>query len=175
MLKKPIIILGLLMLFCLSDLLYAQTLYVKKTDATQESIQLDDIRKITFPSNQIKLTKQNNQEVNFEMISVSYLSFTNYDSSEIVSIKPTINQSELTIELGPNNDYFEINYISNTTQMGYLEILDALGKKVLSFNKQLNKGANSVIIDISSLANGVYLSRILVDDRHKSFKLVKGK
>lgn len=173
MFKRPIIILGLLVSFGALSLLHAQALYVKNTDATQESIQLDDIRKITFPSNQIKVTKKDNSETSFAITAVRYLSFTDYGSGEVVSIKPTTDQSELTLNLNSNNNFIEISYISNSTQMGSLKILNALGKEVLSLNKQFNKGQNSLRIDISNLSNGVYLSRILVANTYKSFKLVK--
>lgn len=174
MIKKQFIIMTLLVSFGALSLLHAQSLYVKKTDASQEDFQLDNVRKITFPSNQIKITKVDNSEASFAITAVRYLSFTDYDAGEIVSIKPLSDESELTLNLNSNNNFIEINYISNVDQMGSLKILNALGKEVLSVNKQFNKGQNSLRIDISNLSNGVYLSRILVANTYKSFKLVKG-
>jgi len=77
--------------------------------------------------------------------------------SDIRAVNFEHTTAEVVIYPNPNNNQITIK--ANEQELQNIKIYNALGQDVTNLTKQLSKTDNSIIIDLSNLANGIYSVR----------------
>lgn len=73
----------------------------------------------------------------------------------------------------PSHDNFDVKLFSTEDGIGFLDIFDLVGQKVLSQSFPKSKGTNNINVNASSLAQGVYTLYINNTSRKKQLRFVK--
>jgi len=100
--------------------------------------------------------------------SVSAPRFVAHFTSLISEINEYKDNSEINIYPNPANDFIRISY--NENKVNYINIFNLQGQKV--FSEKLNKKENTFTINVSNLANGIYLLQFQTDKGFISRKLI---
>ena len=80
------------------------------------------------------------------------------------------NTNPLIIFPNPSSDFINVNYKSKTSHPQF-EIIDVMGRKVLSIKNQVSGVQNQ--IDISKLSQGLYLLKVTDGEFHFAKRFVK--
>ncbi len=70
---------------------------------------------------------------------------------------------ELTVYPNPANDQARLSFNSTTASPATIEIYSLLGEKMISISTEVVNGANSVILDFSTLASGQYVAQVRME------------
>src|SRR5690606_28842012 len=71
-----------------------------------------------------------------------------------------VSNTSVTVYPNPASDLFMIRFTSLETNHANISVIDDLGKTIISKNAIVSKGINSVQMNASSLASGIYSIRI---------------
>jgi hypothetical protein len=80
------------------------------------------------------------------------------------------NNSALAIYPNPANDFLTIKTENSKMQLNEIRVFDAQGKMVM--NQIVNAGEASVVLDISSLANGIYFVQGIAENEVMNKKVL---
>jgi photosystem II stability/assembly factor-like uncharacterized protein len=94
----------------------------------------------------------------------------NLITSVIHSNKPLV---QLLLSPNPASDAVTINYITNDASKVDIIITDVFGRTLLTRKLEARQGSNPFIINISSLASGIYLASIVDNGKLATVKFVK--
>ncbi len=72
----------------------------------------------------------------------------------------------------PASDHVTIMFNSNESNCSTLKVLNSFGQVMIGKNLSLNKGSNQIILSTGSLAEGIYLCRINVNNISYTSKMV---
>lgn len=154
-----------IIVFLLSGLgeLQAQTIYLKQNNGTQTVYSLSNIRKITFGSGNLIVTKTDNSTGVHALSDLQYLSSTNF----ITSIQQAnIETTSLLVYPNPVGGFFNINI----PEAGTIQLVNLEGKVIQS--KQVNKeGITSFSTEM--VPKGIYLCRYTNGVETKEVKIIK--
>ena len=131
------------------------TLYVKTKDGTQTGNTLSGIKKLTFPTGSVAVSKTNGTQQSYVLSTVRYLSFADYPTD--APLVETQDRSSLKLYPNPASNELSISYQAPQTGMVQLRIVDLQGHIVLEQQQQSNAGKNETTLNISSLPSGLYL------------------
>ena len=82
-----------------------------------------------------------------------------------ISIDKNQNVASLSLYPNPVNSVGELRFnLTQASSVG-LEVVDLLGKVMLSKNVSLNAGQQNIRFDVANLPNGVYLAKLSVNDK----------
>jgi hypothetical protein len=99
-----------------------------------------------------------------------------FEYSKIVSARITSEQSEVlsnvTLMPNPANDRFSIVFSSIVDAEAQIKVSNSLGQKIEDLNVNLKKGSNTITMDSSPWANGVYLIQLQTGIHKKILRLV---
>lgn len=146
----------------------AQTMYVKESTGTQTAYALDNIRKMTFTTGNLIITKTDNSNSIFELNELRYLNFT--DLSTSIEEPLYIQNQLLRIYPNPANNLLNIDLTRTEQSEGTLNIINIEGKVVIS--KQITK-VGVLALDISNLPNGIYLCHYKNATESETIKIIK--
>lgn len=154
--KLKILKLSVILLLGIGIALKAQTkLYVKEKAGTQTAFDLSNIKKLTFPANQMSVTKTDGSVLTYGLRNVRYLSFISLQTD----IMPIESLSSIYLTLYPNPvvDQLQISYELAKSGDVQLRIVDLQGK-VLSFQILSGQnGTNHATISVGQLPVGLYI------------------
>lgn len=72
----------------------------------------------------------------------------------------------------PCNEVVNIDFLSNATEEGSIQIFDAAGRLVISESTSLKQGMNHHIIDVKSLSSGVYMLSLRAKSQNMQTKII---
>ena len=113
------------------------------------------------------------QELNFE--GSDQTAFNNNSPGDTTSIDENQNVASLSLHPNPVNSVGELRFNLTQASTVDLEVVDLLGKVLLSKNESLNAGQQSNRFDVANLPNGVYLAKLSVNDEVsvEKFSIIK--
>ena len=143
--------------------LQAQTMYVKQSNGTQTDYSLSNIRKMTFGSGNLAVTKTDNSTGVYALNGMQYLSFSDY-TTDVQATK----SETATLQLHPNpvGDVLNIDLPG----AGTIQLLSLDGKVLES--KQTNTSGITTIAT-GRLTKGIYICRYSNGQEIKTVKIIK--
>lgn len=153
--KKLIIGATLLFGLGLSGLQAQTSMYLEQMNNTQTAFSLSSIRKLSFPTGNITVSKTTGSSDTYALSSLRYLKFGDTETA-IATIK---NQGDI-LQLYPNPvvDVLNIQLFLAEGQIGEIEILSIEGKVV--YKKVINSTTNVYQVNVSTLPKGIFLCKI---------------
>jgi PKD repeat protein len=96
------------------------------------------------------------------------------DFGASIGIDDVANQIGLNLFPNPSNDQTQLNFVLDKKSTVSIDLIDVLGRNVLNvYAGVLQPGEHNPTINLSSLSNGVYTVRMLVDGKLASKRLIK--
>jgi len=164
--SKPWALLGVALL--IGTLSQSQTMFVKKINNIQNNYSLASIKKLSFTTTNMKVQKNDNTEVATALNNISYLNFI----QNTVGIKESFNNERVFLKTYPNPVEYVLNIDFADVNLGNatISILSLDGKLLLTANVS---GKKDISINLSQLAQGVYICQLKTDKELKRTKLIK--
>ena len=148
--------------------LHAQTMYVKENKGTQTAFTLSNIKKMSFSSGNITVTKTDNTKGVFALYNLRYLNFT--DLSTKIEEPLSFQKRMLSVYPNPVRNVLNIDLTGTAQVEGTLIIFNFEGKTVL--NRQVSH-VGVLSLDISHLPKGLYLCRYANLTETRTVKIIK--
>ena len=165
MLKKIFVInfIFLAIAFLALEGLQAQTIYLKQNNGIQTDYPLSNIRKITFGSGNLIVTKTDNSTGVHALSGLQYFSYSDYLTAlQLANIKT----KSLFVYPNPVGDVLNINL----PRAGEIQLLNIDGK-VLQSKQVSMKGITT--FSTQMLPKGIYLCRYNNEEDTKTVKIIK--
>lgn len=154
----------LLLCVCTTIGLNAQgSMEVLKNDASKQSFELSNVRKLTFPTGNLVITPFIGSPVT---ISFAELRNLNFGNVKILEVPELI--SESTFEIYPNPTESDL-VIKGYERILQLTIFDLQGKRML----QMKPSTTDVTLNISEFARGVYVLQVTTTSQTLLKKIIK--
>jgi hypothetical protein len=169
---KVIFSIGIFLAICNTEIHATNFLYVREKSGTQTAISLSTIKKLTFPSGNLMLTKTDGSTSSFALTGLRSFNFA---SSGTTDVKVTTSQLIRSFALYPNpvvND-IQINYESSSAGQLQLEIIDLQGRLQIKELINIQTGTNSKTISVANLQKGIYVCRMINANKSESVKFLK--
>lgn len=143
---------------------------VKENTGTQTSYALTNIRKLTFPTGNMLVTKTDGSTNTYALSGIRYLNFTDLTTSIAKDIQAN---SNMMLYPNPVTDRLQISYESLKVGRVQVEIMDVQGKILYQQTINCQNGPNQAIIPVSQLSEGLYICRVQSDDKIEMSKFFK--
>ena len=165
-----LIMLFLLFLTGIAKVQAQTSLFITKKDNSQTVSLVSDVRKLTFPSGSVVLTKNDGSIQSYGIGDIKHISFIDYltqtsilqsEDNTGLFIYPCPAKNELTVSLPATNE--GNNIISIVNVQGQLVYKQALEKSI---------GTHSIKIDIANLTAGMYLLSLQNASKIETQKLI---
>ena len=169
---KVIFSIGIFIAICNTEIHATNFLYVREKSGTQTAVSLSTIKKLSFPSGNLMLTKTDGSSSSFALTGLRSFNFA---SSGTTDVKVTTSQLIRSFALYPNpvvND-IQINYESSSAGQLQLEIIDLQGRLQIKELINIQAGTNSNSISVANLQKGIYVCRIINANKSESVKFLK--
>ena len=150
--------------------LQAQNMYVKEKSGTQTTYSLSAVKKISFLSGNIAISKIDGNSDVYSLERIRYLSFRDLSTS-IIPLPTMLGVTEVQIYPNPVIDAFNIHLSKSENQNGIIEILSIDG--IIVYSKAINSHNNDFHVDVTSLSKGLYLCRINKGTSIETIKFIK--
>lgn len=134
----------------------AQNMNVTKTDGTLLSVQLNNLKKITFSSGNMVLNYTTGSADNLGIALISKVTFNSF-----TDVRNTLAENTIAVYPNPATNYILLKDIPGDAKE--IMVYSISGVKVMSLSGQISK------IDISSLKPGIYIVRV----QNQMFKFSK--
>lgn len=168
-LKRPMIVL-ILLLFVLGQIrLQAQNIYVVKNNGTQTIFSLSNLRKIAFSPGNVSIQKVDNTTGQYALSELQYLSFSDFKTGNDIQVIQT-GTADLLAYPNPATGYLNVIITSKYNKEGSICIL-ALDGKLMQL--QVTKGSGMETIDLSQLPQGIFICRYSNSKEIKTVKFIK--
>ncbi|MDA3817748.1 MAG: T9SS type A sorting domain-containing protein [Prolixibacteraceae bacterium] len=147
--------------------LQAQTIYVKESSGTQTAYTLSSVQKMTFSSGNVTVQKTDNSTAEYALSELKYLSFEDLTTG----IEQPVQQGASNLITYPNpvTDVLNIE-LTGVASRGTISILTLEGKLL---QEQKTDGANTAVLNLSQLSQGIYLCRYASTTEIKTVKIIK--
>lgn len=147
------------------------TLYVKEKAGTQTPNTLSSIKKLSFPSGNLAISKKDGSTSTFALNSIRYLSFTT-TSTDVQAVEIATG-SGLSLYPNPVADQLQISY--HTVQAGsvQLAIVNMQGSIVQQQSLSSQSGINQATILVAQLPVGLYILRLQSGTKLETIKFYK--
>jgi len=134
--------------------LHSQSLYVRPKTGTQTPYTLSTVKKLTFPSGNLVVTKTTGNADSYALSALRYVNFKDLTSglNEVTSMALSV------LYPNPVIDELNIKLVSAGHSGISIEILSLDGKMLLSKVPDINSGISR--INVSCLNKGFYLCRV---------------
>ena len=146
----------------------AQNIYVKEKSGTQTPYELSNIRKLTFSSGNLNVTKIDNATEVYSLSDLQYLSF--FDMTTEIEEILTENNSLLKVYPNPVTDNIIINISNMNDYQGVVNILNIEGRVVKTIEAN---GSEVISLDLSQLSQGIYICRYISSNEAQTIKFIK--
>lgn len=166
--NKCLKIFSVLLFLFLTQYGIAQTMYVKQVNNIQTTYSINNISKMTFSSGNILIDQINGNDIQYNLDSVRYIAFQLYtvDVQENKSI-----EQRISVYPNPVSSILNIDLRNIINERGTIQILSMNGSLLKSNPISPNSGTQQV--DVSHLAQGVYLCKIICGQKTETIKFVK--
>ena len=144
---------------------------VKEISGTITSYALSDIRKLTFPTGELIISFIDNTNETFSLSTIQLLKFSDLPTG--IDTEPKVESNNISFYPVPVNNELNINYMANVSAVLQIQIFDMGGSVVLKSNQNVYKGKNVLIINLSSLKQGLYICQIINGTTVQTKKIVK--
>ncbi len=148
--------------------LQAQNMYVKENAGTQTAYSLNNIRKLSFSSGKLTISKTDNSYDIYTLDSLRLLSFS--DSTSVHIDTENIANQDIRIYPNPVHNKLKIDLTAAAHSNGIVNILSLEGKVLKS---QEISGTDIISIDMSHLPSGTYICHFRNETEIKSMKIIK--
>jgi len=148
--------------------LQAQTMYVKQSNDLQTTYALSNVRKMTFLSGNLTVTKTDNSSGVYALSNMRYLNFSDLTSG--IEDPLRIQEQKLNAYPNPVSNVLNIDLAGTVEGEGTLSIISFEGKTVLS---QQVSHAGVLTLDLSHLPKGIYIYQYRNATQLKAGKIIK--
>jgi len=148
--------------------IHAQTIYLKNKNGTQTAHNLAGIKKITFSSGNLNITKSNNNSELCLLNDLRYISFSDYSTN--ISEKEIEPPLKLKVFPNPVQNILNIDISEKNSTDGNIMIYDTGGRLMSS---TLIDYSGVIIINTSHFPKGIYICKFISKEEIKSVKIVK--
>lgn len=147
-------------------------LNIKSKSGTIDSYAISTIKKMTFSSGNMTISKKDLTANSFVITAVSHMFFGNDMLNNAVKIDNNLN-NKLCLYPNPSVDLMSVRFSSKSSDKVLVAVIDLQGRIVLkeTFSSQL--GINSHVINVSELHHGLYLIQLQHDNVIESTKFIK--
>lgn len=166
--NRIIKILSVLFFLFLTQYGMTQTMYVKQIDNIQTTYSINNISKMTFSPGNILIDQINGNDVQYNLDSVRYIAFQLYTVG--VQEHNAIEQ-KISVYPNPVRSILNIDLRNIVNESGTIQILSMNGSLLKSNPITSNSGCHQV--DVSNLAQGVYLCKINCGHKTETIKFIK--
>ena len=143
---------------------FAQNLYVRNTDDTQDIYTLSSISKLSFSDGNVTVHKTDNSTAVHAINEIRYISFINFIGIDM----PDEQANMLTVYPNPANNLLNIILPSDKLG-GEMQVFGIDGKTLISC-----KITNSqTVINLNALPQGIYLCRYVHGTYTETVKVIK--
>ena len=146
------------------------SLQVKDISGTQTSYVLSSIRKLTFATGNMTVSGTDGSTHNFALANVRNMNFSNLTS--VAEVDKDADGS-LTIYPNPVKDLLRIHYVSTSVENVQLQLLDIQGRIIYQQQLKALQGINPVEIPVGTFQNGLYLCRVVGENKSEIRKFIK--
>ncbi|MFB6342482.1 T9SS type A sorting domain-containing protein [Saccharicrinis sp. FJH62] len=143
---------------------------IEKLSGESSTYTLGNINKITFPSENIRLSFKEGSEVMILLNDIKLVSFSNNVVTEIRFKEETGDTHLFPV---PATKLLNINYQQTNENSPLITIYDAQGKEILKDIISVTHSSNLITIDIGHLKSGFYFLRIQGKDHGFTEKFIK--
>ncbi|MCK9422694.1 MAG: T9SS type A sorting domain-containing protein [Bacteroidales bacterium] len=155
----------------LTGLQAQNALKVKEKSGTETSYNLDDIRKLTFLSGNLIVSKTDGIIQMYTLSNIRFLDFGNAVTS--IDQYTLLENSSLQVYPNPVIDEFTFTYQFANKGSFQIDIFDLQGKVVLTKTESHTEGMDRFKINVSKLPKGLYLCRLLNGSSIETRKFLK--
>lgn len=143
----------------LTGLQAQNVLKVREKSGTQTSYTLNDIRKLTFSTGNLTVSKTDGT---MQMYALSNIRFLNF-GDVVTSIDKSTLLENRSIQIYPNPvvDEFTLTYQLTNKGSIQIDIVDLQGKVVFTKTVSQTEGIDQLKINVSKLPKGLYLCRLI--------------
>lgn len=168
---KLIILLSLWIVF--SSLQAQDTMFVISNNGSNSQFLISSLRSLTFQTGSLHVNKLDGTNDFFQISSINKLFFSKVVKTGFINSEFGFN--ELSLYPNPVLSQLQIEYFSTSLRQGEISIVDLNGKIV--FEQKITNviGENKLIIDITTLTNGIYFCRINIGNKMDISKFIKSK
>lgn len=146
----------------------SQTMYVRQINNIQTTYSIDNISKMTFSSGNILIDQINGNDVEFYVDSVRYIAFQLYT----VGIQENRSDNQkISVYPNPVCSILNIDLRNMSEDNGTIQIISMNGCLLKSI--PIPSGEKLLQIDVSGLAQGVYLCKIICTTKSETIKFIK--
>ena len=155
----------------LAEVQAQSTLYVKEKAGTQTAFALNNVRKLTFPTGNITVNKNDGNTSTYTLSDIRYLNFTDLTAG----VSQFANKETDNIILFPNPviDELKVSFQSAGTGSLQVDIMDVQGKVLHQQSINSSNGTNLFSINIAQLPQGLYLCRLQNGNKLETIKFLK--
>jgi hypothetical protein len=150
--------------------LKAQNTLIVKEAGKQASFSLGNIRKITFTDGNMIISQAGGNYQHFGLTDIISMDFINIPTDTKLSDKQG---SIFTLYPVPVNDQLHIRFGETRSSIVQIEIADMLGRVVYRPVIHEMVGNGEEVIDLSQLAKGYYICRLLYGDQIETCNFLK--
>ena len=140
------------------------SLYVLEKSGTQTKFAFSDIQKLTFPSGNLLVSKNDGNSTTFALANVRNLNFVGIPNG----IDLPAENSNFVLFPNPVNNEFKISL--QNTENAEIEIFDLQGRIL---QKQIIYNSNEVSVNVTQLTKGLYFCKINNGKTSKTIKFIK--
>jgi len=164
--KKIILFFVLISLFRLGN---AQSMYINEQTASQRAILLSSISFLSFQNGNLIINEKSGAKQSVVLSNIKTLIFKT--ATSLIAL----DGEGFTAKVFPNPaaDYLNIQLPKHNGNRIVIQILDLSGSVLYSTNSPKLSWENSYSISLNSLKAGLYLWRIIVDEKIYNHKFIK--
>jgi hypothetical protein len=159
---------ALLSIICIE--MQAQSLFLKENNGTQKTIDLITINKLCFSADTLIIEEKDGDTKNYGFNDLRYLNFIDILSNTENKVS-TRSIGLLQIYPNPTTDRLNIKINKPKHTPGIIEVLSLEGKSL--YFQQIIGTENNLYIDVSQLPHGIYLCKIVANDKTEVVKFIK--
>lgn len=136
--------------------LQAQTMYLKSKSGMQTAYSLRDIKKMTFSSGNLVVTKTTGSQHTYALNGFRYLNFENLTTDIVTAGKKDV--ATLLLYPNPALEVLNIQFSDEQQHAFIIEIFSIEGRVV--YREKLNPHSHVHQINVSALPKGFYLCKL---------------
>lgn len=165
--RIKIIVIGLLALGSVG--LRSQTLKLVQENGEVIIYSFNEIRKITFETDNMLITGLDNVEKEFTLQSFQQVNFTD-TSTQVFELTNYANTSQLTVFPNPSYGKLNLDLRKMRGMPGIFRIISLEGRVVVT---KVIDASSVQTIDIRSLTSGIYICQYTSNEEFKTVKFIK--
>jgi hypothetical protein len=151
----------------------SSSLYVKTKDGTQTAYTVSGIRKLTFPTGNVVVTKTNGSSQSYALSNVRYLSFADYKTD--VPLVETQDEGGLQLYPNPASNQLTVNFRVAKSGNASISIVDFQGRTISQQTVASLAGDNKTIVSLANIPVGLYLCSVNNGTNIETSKLIINK